>query len=121
MKITDWARQRWFLASLAAFSFSLSHLFVDFQIGLFGESSISMSFLQAALIATIGVLFGWWAFAVGEARHGSRSGIVVAFTFAFGWAFVLNRDFRFAFPEQADATPVSRLQAVFLIADAPAP
>ena len=90
MKITDWARQRWFLASLAAFSFSLSHLFVDFQIGLFGESSISMSFLQAALIATIGVLFGWWAFAVGEARHGSRSGIVVAFTFAFGWAFVLN-------------------------------
>ena len=33
----------------------------------------------------------------------------------------LIRDFRFAFPEQADATPVSRLQAVFLIADAPAP
>ncbi len=32
-----------------------------------------------------------------------------------------NRDFRFAFPEQADATPVSRLQAVFLIADTPAP
>ena len=31
------------------------------------------------------------------------------------------RDFRFAFPEQADATPVSRLQAVFLIADTPAP
>ena len=34
---------------------------------------------------------------------------------------LVNRDFRFAFPEQADATPVSRLQAVFLIADTPAP
>ena len=33
----------------------------------------------------------------------------------------VDRDFRFAFPEQADATPVSRLQAVFLIADTPAP
>ena len=43
---------------------------------------------------------------------------------AFEWQQLvdeLNRDFRFAFPEQADATPVSRLQAVFLIADAPAP
>ena len=36
------------------------------------------------------MLFGWWAFAVGEARYGARSGIVIAFTFAFGWAFVLN-------------------------------
>ena len=49
---------QWFLASLAAFSPSLGHLSIDFDIGLFGESSISMSFLQAALIATIGVLFG---------------------------------------------------------------
>ena len=36
-------------------------------------------------------------------------------------AALIDRDFRFAFPEQADATPVSRLQAVFLIADTPAP
>ena len=42
MTIREWALQHWLLASLVAFSFSLSHLFVDFHIGLFGPSSISM-------------------------------------------------------------------------------
>ena len=39
MTIAEWTRHRWLLMSIAAFSFSLSHLFVDFQIGVFGASS----------------------------------------------------------------------------------
>ena len=73
-----------------AFSSSLSHLFVDFHIGLFGPSSLSMSLPQASLAAAFGVLYGWWAFSLGAARHGSSSGLVAAFAFAIGWAFCVN-------------------------------
>ena len=90
MTITEWARHRWLLTSTAAFAFSLSHLFIDFQIGLFGQSSSSISVLQAVLVATIGVTFGWWALAISEARSGSGDGLATAFVFACGWAFGVN-------------------------------
>ena len=70
-------------------------------------------------------LFGQWR---GTQRYrpthrddeGPLTQAIVALASQYG-RYGYRRDFRFAFPEQADATPVSRLQAVFLIADAPAP
>lgn len=88
--MAEWTKTRWKPLSLAAMGFSLAHLFIDVHIGLFGSSSKSMSLQEAALVAVFGLLYAVWAGALTRASATGRTGLVASFTFAAGWAFLIN-------------------------------
>lgn len=78
---------RWVWWTALAVAATLAHTMIDAHIGLWGETSDSMSPLQAANIATHGALYAWWAavvaFAFGGDRWALRSVLLMAAVHAF--------------------------------------
>ena len=77
----------WTAAALVA---SLAHVLVDYHIGLYGESSLRMSSLQAANLAATSLVYGWWIYAVAVAALGDKSALVSALVLAVAWASLWN-------------------------------
>jgi hypothetical protein len=88
--------QVWLWLNITALAFALAHVFIDFHIGLFGQSSIHMSLLQAGNILVLVLINAWWVAclvsAVPDNGHlRSRwTGLSGAFAIAFIWAFLGN-------------------------------
>jgi hypothetical protein len=88
--------QSWLWLNITALGFALAHVFVDFHIGLFGETSIHMSPLQAGNILFLVLINAWWvaclaaAVHANEKRHSRWTGLSGAFLIAFIWAFLGN-------------------------------
>jgi hypothetical protein len=51
----------WLLLNVAALVFALAHTLLDFHLGLFGQTSMFMTPLQAANILIICLIIGWWS------------------------------------------------------------
>lgn len=58
----------WTAAALAA---TVAHILIDYHIGLYGETSETMSALQAASAVRQAVLIGWWLVLAASAVHDS--------------------------------------------------
>jgi hypothetical protein len=84
----------WVWLNIIALAFALGHVFIDLHIGLFGETSVYMSPLQAANILFLVLINAWWiACLVSAARDPEQTGIfnlAGAFTIVFVWAFLIN-------------------------------
>lgn len=77
----------WNAAALAA---SLAHVLIDYHIGLFGESSPTMSPLQAVIILILCLVYGCWSISLGLATSGYRAGLLGSFAFTVVWAFLAS-------------------------------
>jgi hypothetical protein len=82
----------WATWGALALAFSLSHVLIDFQVGLFGPSSEQMQAGQALLILLVSLLYAWWGVSFAwaglpGARAAGLAGLLVP---AFLWSFVAN-------------------------------
>ena len=80
----------WLLLNVAALAASLAHVFIDYQIGLFGASSPIMSPLQAANILCTCLVIAWWTLSLALASTTTQGSLFSAFTLSIGWALVAN-------------------------------
>jgi hypothetical protein len=78
----------WLLLNVAALIFALAHSLVDFHLGLFGETSIFMTPLQAANILVICLITGWWSVSLAIAAGDGRGGLSSVFVLSLAWAFL---------------------------------
>src|SRR5262249_27164078 len=53
-------------------------------------ASAVMGAAQALNIATLGLIYGWWAWALAGAARGERSGLVATFALSGLWSFLGN-------------------------------
>ena len=82
---------RWWAPLVAAaLSFSLCHTLVDWHIGLFGETSQTLSPHQAALAWVTAALYGWWGWSLASAAAGQRSYLASVVVLTVGWALAGN-------------------------------
>lgn len=64
-------------------------MIIDYQIGLYGDTSNDVGFFEGLLAAMHGVLYAWWVVAVAIAYSGSRAAHISAMAVTIGWATVL--------------------------------
>ena len=81
---------KWIAWTSAALVASLVHVLVDFHIGLYGETSSRVSWLQAANLFFASLVYGWWIYAAAVAASGEKSALVSALIIAVLWAFLWN-------------------------------
>jgi hypothetical protein len=88
--------QSWLWLNITALGFALAHVFIDFHIGLFGETANHMSLLQAGNILILVLINAWWVACLAAAVHADEklhsrwTGLSGAFSIAFIWAFLGN-------------------------------
>jgi hypothetical protein len=80
----------WLLMNAAALAFTLAHVLIDFQIGLFGETSLTMTPLQAANAFITSLVFASWSASMAMAASGSSKGYSATFALVIGWAILSN-------------------------------
>jgi len=80
----------WIAWTSAALVASLVHVLVDLHIGLYGETSSRVSWLQAANLFSTSLVYGWWIYAAAVAATGDKSALVSALVIAVLWAFLWN-------------------------------
>ena len=80
----------WIAWTSAALVASLVHVLVDLHIGLYGETSSRMSWLQAANLFFTSLVYGWWIYAAAVAATGDKSALVSALVIAVLWSFLWN-------------------------------
>ena len=94
---------RWTIVALMA---ALTHVLIDYHIGLFGEHSSRMALIQALAALSVALLFGTWAAAIGAAGAGGADALRVVFWFTVVEAALLNGALGFVgAPPPADAFP----------------
>jgi hypothetical protein len=80
----------WIAWTAAALVASLVHVLVDFHIGLYGETSSRVSWVQAANVFFTSFVYGWWIYSAAVAATGDKSALVSALVIAVLWAFLWN-------------------------------
>ena len=80
----------WLWLSALALGVSLTHVLIDWHIGLFGGPSMHMSTLQAGLVLLFGLVAAWWALALGLASQGQKSALVSVLVLDVGYALLAN-------------------------------
>ncbi len=80
----------WLWLSALALGVSLTHVFIDWHIGLFGASSMHMSALQAGLVLSFGLVAAWWALALALASQGHKSALVSLLVLDLGFTLLAN-------------------------------
>ncbi len=80
----------WLWLSALALGVSLTHVLIDWHIGLFGASSMHMSALQAGLVLLFGLVAAWWALALALASQGKKSALVSLLVLDIGFALLAN-------------------------------
>lgn len=83
---------RWAWLGGLALGFSLVHVLFDYQIGLFGQTSDDVSWVQATLAFLLGALYVIWGVSFAMAQGGTwrRSGLVSLLMLALAWSFLAN-------------------------------
>jgi hypothetical protein len=81
---------RWLWLTSAALAFSLVHIIIDFNIGLFGATSKTMSLAAGLHILALGLIYAWWALTLGRAALGQTGGLAGLFGVTFLWSFLGN-------------------------------
>lgn len=89
---TNQALPQWAWLGGLALAFSLVHVLYDYQVGLFGQTSDDVSWVQAALALLLGTLYAWWgvAFAIAGGSTWRRTGMASLLALAFTWSFLAN-------------------------------
>ena len=67
MAVIERRTSAWLWLSALALGVSLTHVLIDWHIGLFGAPSMHRSALQAGLVLLFGLVAAWWALALGLA------------------------------------------------------
>ncbi len=80
----------WLWLSALALGVSLTHVLIDWHIGLFGASSIHMSALQAGLVLLFGLVAAWWALALALASQGQKSALVSLLVLDISYTLLAN-------------------------------
>ncbi len=80
----------WLWLSALALGVSLTDVFVDWHIGLFGAPSMEMSALHATLVLLVSVVPAWWALALALASHGQKPALVSVLVLDLGYALLAN-------------------------------
>ncbi len=83
---------RWVWLSGVALAFSLVHVLIDYQIGLYGQTSPDASWVQAGLALVIGLLYAWWGVSFGMAGGSAwqAAGITGLLGLSLLWSFLAN-------------------------------
>lgn len=76
----------WLPPTIGALAATVSHLFVDLHIGLFGPSADVVSLSQAANIGLLAAIFSVWAYAIARAQVSSKSALATVAVFCGLWA-----------------------------------
>lgn len=89
---TSRTRPQWLWSGALALAFSLVHVLLDYQVGLFGRTSNDVSWAQAALALLLGLLYAWWgvAFALSGGSTWQALGLVNLLWLSLLWAFLGN-------------------------------
>jgi len=103
----------WLLLNVTALGSGLAHTLIDLHLGLFGESSSSMSLLQAINIVMTCLVVAWYALSLGVVTETARPGLSAAFVLSVGWVFLGNGLAIVLAPPPADAFPYQDLAHVF--------
>lgn len=80
----------WTAWTAAALTTSLIHVLIDLHIGLYGETSLQMTPLQAANLFVTSLVYGWWMHTVAVASSGDCSALLSALAVTVLWAFLWN-------------------------------
>ena len=80
----------WLWLSALALGTSLTHVLIDWHIGLFGGSSMHMSARQAGLVLLFGLVAAWWALVLALASQGQKSALVSVLILNIGFALLAN-------------------------------
>lgn len=85
-----WPQWLWLVG--LALAFSLVHVLLDYQMGLFGRTSEDVSWAQAALALLLGLLYAWWGVSFGMAMGSTWQGVGLAglLWLSLLWAFLAN-------------------------------
>lgn len=83
---------QWLWLGGLALAFSLVHVLLDYQIGLFGQTSNDVSWVQAALALLLGLLYAWWgvSFAMSGGSTWQAAGLASLLWLSLLWAFLAN-------------------------------
>ncbi len=83
---------RWLSLGAISLAFSLMHVLLDYQVGLFGQTSNEVSWVQAALALFLGLLYAWWAvsFALAGGSARQAAGLASLLWLSLLWAFLAN-------------------------------
>jgi hypothetical protein len=88
--------QSWLWLNVTALGFALAHVFIDFHIGLFGETSHHMSPLQAGNILMLVLINAWWILCLSAAvnkkaeKSNRMADLTGVFVIVLVWAFLFN-------------------------------
>ncbi|MDJ0755079.1 MAG: hypothetical protein QNJ45_16275 [Ardenticatenaceae bacterium] len=80
----------WVYWTAAALTLSLAHVIIDFHIGLYGETSPEMTFLQASNLFVTSLVYGWWVVIIVLGFQGNKSAILSALIMIIAWAVLWN-------------------------------
>jgi len=96
----------WLFLNLAAMIASLGHVLIDYHLGLLGDTSSTMSALQASGIALLCLVVAWWTLCLAMTTPTGRPALPGALVMAIVWAFLGNGvGGLVAAPPPSDAAP----------------
>jgi hypothetical protein len=78
----------WILLNAAALAASLSHVLLDYSIGLYGKLAAIMSSLQAAPILLICLVYAYWMLIMGWRNSAGKSAAISLLLLALVWSFL---------------------------------
>jgi hypothetical protein len=81
---------RWLWLNLVALAFSLLHVLIDGQIGLWGRSSPAVSPLQASYMLLISLIYALWGLSLAWTVRGEKAGMLGLFSLTLLWSFLAN-------------------------------
>jgi hypothetical protein len=80
----------WMVLNAAALAASLSHVLLDYVIGLYGKSSEILSPLQAISILLVCLVYGYWMLVMGWANGARKSALISLLLLTGVWSFLAN-------------------------------
>ncbi len=80
----------WMVLNAAALAASLSHVLLDYAIGLYGKLSEIISPLQAMTILLICLLYAYWMLVMGWTNGARKSALISLLLLTVMWSFLAN-------------------------------
>ena len=89
---TGGRKPQWLWSGALALAFSLMHVLLDYHVGLFGQTSSELSWVQAALVLLLGLLYAWWgvSFAMAGGSAWQAAGLAGLLWLSLLWSFLAN-------------------------------
>jgi hypothetical protein len=83
-------REPWLWLSILVFASCLTHLLVDLKIGIYGETSETLTLWDGLNAGLYALLFATWSFVLAMATWGDKSALAAAFSLAALWGALGN-------------------------------